>query len=176
MKNLPLAALMTLAILTGCTGAGPTTAPTSSTVPVTTPTPSVGPTSTPESTPTPTLLARGTFENKGATVELDATREGSNVQGTLHMFDADFSFTVDLKCAWTTPGGLIEIGGDVIDSDFELAPEGSRAAIVLKPGSPVEAHPDFEPVPPAATCLEYLETLTDDQAAPDLEPITEGTI
>ena len=166
MNRSIVGALFVTGILAGCGASAPTAPPS----PVPTPAPTAAPTAA------PTLLARGTFKNKGASVELDAIGAGSNVQGTLHMFDTDFSFTVDLKCARTTPGGLIEVGGDVIDSDFELAPEGSRAAIVLKPGSPVEAHPDFEPVPPAATCQEYLETLTDDQATPDLEPIVDGTI
>jgi hypothetical protein len=166
MNRLILAALIT--VIAGCSAAVPTAAPT----------PTLAPTPVPTTAPTvaPTLIARGTFKNKGANVELEATGEGASVDGTMTMSDVDFSFTVDLECTRTTPGGLILIGGDVTDSDFELAPDGSRAAIVLKPGSPVEAHPDFEPIPSAGTCMEYLESLTDEQATPDLEPIVQGTI
>ncbi len=91
------------------------------------------------------------------------------------MYDVDFSFTVDLECTRTTPGGLILIGGDVTDSTFYMAPTATRVAIVLQRGSPVQAHPDFEPEPAAETCVEYLESLTDEQATPDLEPIV-GTV
>ena len=168
-------ATLVLGALTACNSAAPAATATPSAVPVATATPSASPTSTPDVISPQTLLARGTFKNKGATVELDATGRGSSVQGTMTMYDVDFSFTVDLECTRTTPGGLILIGGDVIDSTFDLAPIGSRVAIVLKRGSPVQAHPDFEVDPPAATCLLYLESLTDAQATPDLEPIV-GTV
>ena len=51
-------------------------------------------------------------------------------------------FTVDLVRTRTTDGGLILIGGPVIDSTkgyVESAPEGSNIAIVLQRGSPVNA-------------------------------------
>lgn len=167
MNRLTFAAAVTLGILAACGGAAPTASPT--------PTPAPTPVPTAVPTAAPTLIALGTFKNKGANVELDATGDGSSVVGTMHMFDVDFSFNVNLECTRTTPAGLILIGGKVTDSTFDLAPIGSRVAIVLKRGSPVQAHPDFEADPPAATCLLYLESLTDAQATPDLEPIV-GTV
>jgi hypothetical protein len=129
--------------------------------------------------PGPTLLARGTFENKGFNVELDATGEGSDVQGamTWSSSEDDSTFTVDLQCTRTLPSGLVLIGGEVTDTSFEYAPERTRVAIVIKPGSPVQAHPDFEnPDPPAASCMAYLEDIDQARAADQLETITVGSI
>ena len=168
--------LFVITFVTGCSSAaGPTTSPqTAGPTPGPTATPSPVLTLTP--TPSPTLLARGTFMNKDATVELEATRVGSNVDGTMTMFDPDFSFTVELECTAKTPGGLIVIGGSTTTSTFELAPTDSRVAIVLERGSPVRAHPHFEaPDPPAETCLEFLDTVTDADSALVLEAI-EGNV
>ena len=130
----------------------------------------VQPTTAPS--PSPALLASGNFTMKGAEVELNASRGGSSVTGVWHVNDSGPSWTGDLECARTTPSGLIVIGGDVTDSTSEYAKEGARAAIVLKRGSPVQAYPHFEPDPPSATCLEFLETVTDADAASHLDPIT----
>jgi hypothetical protein len=144
-----------------------------------------GPTATPS--PSPAQLAAGSFSSHGGNIELDATGEGSNVTGSMTYTDvggADLGgFTVDLVCTQTTDGGLIMIGGPIIESTkgyVESAPEGSNVAIILQRGSPVKAvfwleHPD----PHEPSCPAFLESIPDlgdpgfESSA--LEPI-EGTI
>src|SRR5262245_38534327 len=100
MKRPILTASFATILLIGCTGATPTAEPTQASVatsaPIATASPTQAPTPSPALTPLPSntavLLARGNFENKGASVELDATGEGSNVEGVMTMFDFDFSF------------------------------------------------------------------------------------
>ena len=144
-----------------------------------------GPSATPS--PSPAQLAAGSFSSHGGNIELDATGEGSNVTGSMTYTDvggADLGgFTVDLVCTLTTDGGLILIGGPIIESTkgyVESAPEGSNIALVLQRGSPVKAeiyveHPD----PHEASCPAFLESIPDlgDAERPPsaLEPI-EGTI
>ena len=93
--------------------------------------------------PSPALLARGNFffKDSGA-VELEAIARGSSVTGRMIVSEEGSSFTVDLQCTRTTEDGLIMIGGvttATAGSGSVLAPVGSRAAIVLKRGSPVQA-------------------------------------
>ena len=88
-------------------------------------------------------------------------------------------FVIDLACARTTPGGLIQIGGTVTESKFDSEPKGSRVAIVLQRGSPVNAiiHSEY-PDPPFASCQAFLQSIPDvgDPAFMSvMEPI-EGTI
>jgi hypothetical protein len=139
--------------------------------------PTTAPTSTPS--PTPALLAKGSFGMlQEASVELDATGRGSNVTGVWTFNDAGPRFTADLECERTTPGGLIVIGGTVTESTLtmaSLAPQGNRVAIVIQRGPPMQALPHFEDHPPAATCLAFLESVTDAGAADALVPIR-GTI
>ncbi|HEU5202866.1 MAG TPA: hypothetical protein VFU17_01080 [Candidatus Limnocylindrales bacterium] len=126
--------------------------------------------------PSPTLLASGNFHLKGAAVELDATRDGSDVTGVMTVDDSGPHFTADLECTRTTPGGMIIIGGVARDSTSDYAPDGTRVAITLKPGSPMTGTFHFEnPDPPAATCLEFIESVTDAMQAPVQDPI-EGNI
>ena len=127
--------------------------------------------------PSPTLLARGSFIMlQEAAVELDASGGGSSVTGAMTVNDAGPGWTVDLKCARTTPGGLIVIGGDITDSTHSNAKKGTRMAIVLQRGSPVKAFPHFEdPDPPASTCLAFVESVTDAGAESALVPI-KGTV
>jgi hypothetical protein len=132
------------------------------------------PTTTPS--PSPTLLARGHFSNHGAAIELDATGAGFTATGVMTLSDEGGRFSVDLQCTRTTPGGLVVIGGITTESTHSYAPKGTRAAIVLQPGSPVRAYPHFEnPDPPAATCLTFLGTVTDAGGVGYLEPI-DGTL
>jgi hypothetical protein len=76
----------------------------------------------PTATPSPSLapLAVGNFDSHGGSIELDATGDGAAVTGTMTYTDvggADLGgFTVDLACTRTTDGGLIIIGGPVIES------------------------------------------------------------
>jgi hypothetical protein len=140
----------------------------------------------PTPSPTPTPLAVGSFLSHGGQIELDAAGDGSNVTGSMTYTDAGgaelVGFKVDLACTRTTPGGLIMIGGPIIESTHEYvesAPVGTNVAVVLQPGTPVEAvfwieHPD----PHEPDCMAFLAPIPDlDDPELDraLEPI-EGTI
>ena len=82
----------------------------------------------------------------GGQIELDASGSGSNVTGSMTYTDRGEilrgAFTVDLVCTRTTDGGLILIGGPIIESTWRAAdgyqPDGTRVAIVLQRGSPVK--------------------------------------
>jgi hypothetical protein len=132
--------------------------------------------------PSPSLLARGDFTAKGAPVELDATRAGDSVTGTMTVSDetGNTLFAVDLKCALTAEDGRILIAGDTTEAKA-WATKGTYSAIVLKPGSPVRAVFGFgEDAASATTCMAYLEGIIDQQFATavgdgGLEPI-EGTL
>ena len=140
-----------------------------------------GPTATPSPSPLP--LAVGSFESHGGDIELEATGEGSNVTGSMRYTDSVDAgaggFVVDLVCTRTTDAGLILIGGPIIESTngyVESAPEGSNIALVLQPGSPVNAeifveHPD----PHEPDCAAFLASIADERPPGALEPI-EGTI
>lgn len=115
--------------------------------------------------PSPALLARGTFTAQGVAVELDATGGASSVTGSMVVspeagyvgdtFDGDF--TVDLECTRTIDG-LLWIGGDVTESTNSNAPKGTRAAIILKRGDPVEALFAWqEDGPPSASCQAFFD-------------------
>ena len=92
--------------------------------------------------PSPALLARGNFVAQvgdGYTVDIDATGGASSVTGRMIVSQpTDGGYTVDLECTRTIDG-LLWIGGDVTESTNSDAPAGTRAAIVFKRGSPVEA-------------------------------------
>jgi hypothetical protein len=126
--------------------------------------------------PTPSLLARGNFVVYGITTRLDAVGAGSNVSGILTGSDDAGGFTVDLECERTIDG-LRWIGGDVtVSTSLENAPVGSRTAIVLKPGSPVEGVFVFQMSDPrAASCLAFFDEMLKLGPAGDLAPIT-GTV
>ena len=90
--------------------------------------------------------------------------------------------TVDLECARTTADGLIEIGGLIKDSTFDVDnqtdwhggfPEGERVAIIFQPGSPVKAiwnvtAADQE----VASCAAMFETM--DASADEVSPGSPG--
>jgi hypothetical protein len=131
--------------------------------------------------PSPAPLAIGTFESHGGDIELDASGDASNVTGTMRYTDVGGAalggFLVDLKCTRSTDGGLIMIGGPIIESTNgydESTPEGTNIAVILQRGSPVRAvfwieHPD----PHEPDCATFLASLSDQQSG--LEPIV-GTI
>jgi hypothetical protein len=133
------------------------------------------PTATPSPSPAP--IAVGSFSSHGGNIELEASGDGSNVTGSMTYADvggeALGGFTVDLVCTLTTNGGLIMIGGPVIDSTkgyVDDAPEGSNIAIVLQPGSPVNAFIHVEhPNPHEASCPAFLKSIPD-LGDPDLDP------
>lgn len=97
----------------------------------------------------PPLLAKGTFVQKDwGPVEFEANRAGSSVTGHLTVGadavtppDPEQGYlTVEFECARTTEDGLTMIGGRVTGGAgvrFAGWPEGTLAAVVLKPGSPV---------------------------------------
>jgi hypothetical protein len=128
----------------------------------------------------------GSFGSHGGNIELQATGGGSNVTGSMTYADvggeALGGFTVEIVCTRTTDGGLIMIGGPVIESTkvyVEDAPQGSNIAIVLQRGSPVKAYVEVEgPGPHEASCPAFLETipdLGDPEHDAALEPI-EGNV
>jgi hypothetical protein len=135
---------------------------------------------TPGPSPTPTLLARGTFTAQGINTTLDATGAGSNVAGSMTGSNTDGAFTVDLQCERTI-NGLLWVGGDVTRStSLQNAPVGSRTAIVLKPGSPVQAIFVFQMNDPrSASCQAFFDDMLaisiQSEIDAGLEPI-EGTV
>ena len=145
-----------------------------------------GPGGQPTIAPSPSqaLLARGTFTatvGGGYTVDLDATGGGSSVTGSMVVssHETNSGFTVDLECTRTIDG-LLWIGGDVTQSTYSDAPAGTRAAIVLKRGSPVEAIFVWqENDPRSASCQAFFDDMIAIGGAGDLpagmEPI-EGTL
>ena len=130
--------------------------------------------------PSPTLLASGTFRAKGASVELNATGGASSVTGTMIVTDESRNMTVDLECTRTTDAGLIWIGGDITESaNWSDAPKGTRAAIVFKRGTPVQAVFVFQMADPrSASCHAFFDdmmAIVEGELAGALEPI-EGTV
>src|SRR5215213_7572148 len=85
--------------------------------------------------PSPTLLARGSFT-------------------------AQFGggYTVDLECTRTIDG-LLWIGGDVTESTNSDAPAGTRAAIILKAGSPAKALFMWQDDPRSASCQAFFDDM-----------------
>ena len=136
-----------------------------------------GPTLIPS--PTPTLLARGTFVAKGINTTLDASGTGANVSGTLRGSNSEGGFTVSLQCERTIDG-LLWIGGDVTQStSLQNAPVGTRTAIVLKPGSPVEAVFMFQMNDPrSTTCLTFFDDMLRLYGAPTVDALSpiSGTV
>lgn len=129
------------------------------------------------SLPSPALLASGSFRfpPMDAAVVLDATGEGSNVTGSMTVSNEEMSLTVDLECALTAEDGRILIGGDATESTFDEAPKGTRAAIVLKPGSPVQTVLAWQGtgLARAPSCTAFLEEMNPETTG--LAPI-EGTV
>ena len=116
--------------------------------------------STSASSPSAALLASGTFRFPpwDAAVVLDATATGSDAAGTLTVSSDDKSFAVDLECELTTEDGRVLIGGDTTESTYDEVPKGTRTAIMLKPGSPVQAIFVWQGTDaPAPSCTAFLE-------------------
>lgn len=135
-------------------------------------------TAAPTAAPTPSLLARGTFKVKGADVVLEATGLGSDVTGRMSASHDGVQFTVDLECTRTQANALLWFAGNVTEStDTYWAPEGTRAAIVFKRGSPVQAVFIFQLAdPPSTSCQDFIDdNLALGDPTPDLEAI-EGTV
>ena len=128
--------------------------------------------------PSPSLLAKGTFTANGINTTIDATGSGSSVSGTLTGSNSEGAYTVALKCERTIEG-LRWIAGDVTQStNLTNAPVGSRLAIVLKPGSSVQAVFVFQMNDPAsASCQAFIDDMLalGDDIATGLDSIA-GTI
>ncbi len=133
--------------------------------------------------PSQALLALGTFTAQvggGYTVDLDATGGASSVTGSMIVsHETNGSYTVDLECTRTIDG-LLWIGGDVTESTNSDAPAGTRAAIVFKRGSPVEAIFVWQMNDPqSASCQAFFDDMIAIGVAGDLpaglKPI-EGTV
>lgn len=131
----------------------------------------------------PAPLAAGSFLAKGGRVTLAAYPDGAAITGTLTYTDPQDSldgFWVDLACMRATSGGLVMFGGTTTRTTSDGTPTGTRVALVLRPGTPVNAYIHHEyPDPPLATCAAFLETILD-YGAPEfdasvLEPI-DGTV
>jgi hypothetical protein len=109
--------------------------------------------------PSPKVLAQGTFVAVGYNTSLDATGSGSNVAGSLRATSDSDRFTVDLQCERTIDG-FLWVAGDVTDSSSASVPKGTRAGIILKPGSPVEAIFVFQGTDPSsASCLAFFDDM-----------------
>ena len=68
-------------------------------------------------------------------------------------------YTVDLECTRTI-NGLLWIGGDVTESTHSDAPAGTRAAIVLKRGTPLEGIFVWQmDDPPSASCQAFFDDM-----------------
>jgi hypothetical protein len=142
---------------------------------------STGPAGSVSATPAP--LASGSFLAKGGRVTLAAYPDGAAITGTLSYTDPQDSldgFWVDLACMRATSGGLVMFGGTTTRTTFDGTPMGTRVALVLRPGNPVNGFIHHEyPDPPLATCPAFLGTILDfgDPAfdASVLEPI-DGTV
>lgn len=133
----------------------------------------------PDPTPTPTAvagtLASGSFTaglgNFGRAFDIEATRTGDEVSGTLEVSDpegAEGAYSVDLQCAQSTEDGLLAIGGELTESTYELVSEGAYVVITFASGTSVRTLMSIDvlssdEVPsPAESCSAYLETLLSD--------------
>ena len=99
--------------------------------------------------------------------------------GSMNVTEGSRNFTVDLECTRTTDAGLIWIGGDVTESaNWSDAPKGTRAAIVLKRGTPVQAVFVFQMDDPrSVSCQAFFDDMIAIAGEPvdALEPIV-GTV
>jgi hypothetical protein len=92
---------------------------------------------------------------------------------TVRSLETNGRYTVDLGCTRIIDG-LLWIGGDVTKSTYSEAPAGTRAAIVLRRGSPVEAIFIWQMNDPrSASCQAFLDDMRAlGDPAPGLAPIS----
>ena len=130
--------------------------------------------STPTPVPTAETLASGSVAANlgdfGTTFDLDATRTGDDVSGTIvgsNPQGGEGAYTVDVQCTRTIDN-LLLIGGEVTDSTYELIADGAYVVFALVPGTParmligVDVLATDEVPAPADSCEAYLETLLSD--------------
>jgi hypothetical protein len=117
----------------------------------------------PSPSPSPVLLARGNFvpARDWGTVELEATRAGSDVSGSMTMTRGEGGFTADLQCSLATEDGFLIIGGYVTpESGSHLWPTDTLVALVLKRGAPVQGQIWIQntlPLSRADNCADFLD-------------------
>jgi hypothetical protein len=135
----------------------------------------------PTPTPTPVTLASGSFaadlSDWGQALDIEATRVGDDVSGTLEVSGREGTFALDLECSRTTDDGLLVIGGAVTESTNEVASQAVYGAIGFAPGTPartllyLDVVPDEPESSPADSCSAYLETmLSDPEFGQDHDP------
>ena len=132
------------------------------------------PDATPTPTPTTVTLASGSFtadlSNWGQELDIEATRVGDDVSGTLEVSGPEGAFALDLECSRTAENGAIVIGGAVTEATNEVASQAGYGAILLIPGTPartllyLDVVPDDPTSSPAESCSAYLETIVSDPA------------
>ena len=126
----------------------------------------------PTPTPTPVTLASGSFtadlSNWGQELDIEATKVGDDVSGTLKVSGPDGAFALDLECSRTTDDGLLVIGGAVTEATNEVASEAGYGAIFFAPGTPprtilhLDVVPDDPATSPAESCTAYVDAIVSD--------------
>ena len=126
----------------------------------------------PDPTPTPVTLASGSFtadlSDWGQALDIEATRVGDDVSGTLEVSGPEGAFALDLECSRTTDDGLLVIGGAVTESTNEVASQAVYGAIFFAPGTPtrtilhLDVVPDDPASSPAESCSAYVDAIVSD--------------
>ena len=76
-----------------------------------------------------------------------------------------------------TIDGVLWIGGDVTESTYPDTPKGTRTAILLKPGSPVQGIFAFQGAdPPSGSCQAFFDDMVALGIEPSGLPAIEGTV
>ena len=136
---------------------------------------------TPSPTPVAVTLASGSFTaplgDFGEAFDIEATKTGDDVSGTMDVSTAGSAYSVNLQCARTTDVGQLIIAGEVSESTSEFIVEGVYVAIMLAPGTPAgtawwaDVLPSDEVPSPAASCSGFLDTIFSDPELSEIEPV-----
>jgi hypothetical protein len=136
---------------------------------------------TPSPTPVAVTLASGSFAASlgefGEAFDIEATKTGDDVSGTLDVSTAESAYSVDLQCARTTDVGQLIIAGEVSESTSEFIVEGVYVAILLAPGTPAgmfwwaDVLPSDEVPSPADSCSGFLDTIFSDPGLSEIEGV-----
>jgi hypothetical protein len=130
---------------------------------------------------TPDTLASGSFAASlgefGEAFDIEATKTGDDVSGTLDVSTAESAYSVDLQCARTTDVDQLIIAGEVRESTSEFIVEGVYVAIMLAPGTPAgmfwwaDVLPSDEVPSPADSCSGFLDTIFSDPGLSEIERV-----
>ena len=136
---------------------------------------------TPSPTPVAVTLASGSFAASlgefGEAFDIEATKTGDDVSGTMDVSTAESAYSVDLQCARTTDVGQLIIAGEVSESTSEFIVEGVYVAIMLAPGTPAgmfwwaDVLPSDEVPSPADSCSGFLDTIFSDPGLSEIERV-----